>query len=164
MSHNLLHGRRLGGDAASGVVASPAYGSLSSADDGFGSNFATASVAIHVLPDGTWLGDSDGGADKSGNWYLPATADIGADYLVRITPTLSGGSSAVITNDAGGAVSLATTRQIELTLSRHTVGVSEANYNVKIEILTPGGVVVSTGIMAVFLHAQAQGDDPPEGL
>jgi hypothetical protein len=42
------------------------------------------------------------------------------------------------------------------------VGRSEANYNVKVDIRLPGGAVVSSGTMSVFLSAAAQGDTPPE--
>jgi hypothetical protein len=153
-----------GGTPPGGVVSAPPYGSISSASDGVGTSFETSAVEFVVSPDGVWAGgEADSSVHQaSGNWYLPATADVGADYEVRFTPTQTSGSSSVIVNDAGSWISLSAERKIKLTLSRHTVGVSESRYTVKVEIRNSGGDIVSSGSMNVFLHTAAHGDDTPE--
>jgi hypothetical protein len=158
----LLHTRLLDSSGGGSVVAAPPYGNLSAADSGLGSRYGVSTLELIVKPDGSWIGDSSSAGDGSGNWYLPTTASIGVGHEVRFTPTRTAGTTAVITNDAATWASLSAERSILLKLSRYTVGVSEAAYNVLVEIRESGGAIVSSGTAKIFLSAAAEGDDPPD--
>lgn len=137
----LLHGRVASG--AGGVIAAPAYQTVSAFKTGASSAVAVASFS--VVPDGTWNSTGTGFAAKSGVWYEPPEALIGEAYQVRMTLSLISGAGGVVTNPASGWVSVAEARTLQLSLSRYTSGTATIRYSVLVEFRPAiGGAVVSS--------------------
>lgn len=140
MIPGLLHGRLLSA-AISGLIASPAYQSISASATAQGSAQAVATFTIN--PDGSWSGSGTGQAIKSGLWFDPQAAGAGSAYEVRITPSGSGGS---VSNPASGWVALSSARSLSITSQRFEYGTTSASYSVTVEIrASSGGAVLSSG-------------------
>lgn len=157
MIPGLLHGRLLGGGGGgSGILASVPYAELNAWKAGDASANATATFTIN--PDGTWASTGTNSPAGSGNWYLPTTPGAGNSYEVRITPTLTAGGGAVVSEDASNWIAASDTRSLVVTISRYVPGTSSAAYNVLVEFRpVGGGAVVSSGNFTLMVEAESLG-------
>lgn len=104
------------------VIADPGYPPVGSTYNIQGEPGTVHATAIITLKsDGTWrfLGSTSGspGVPRTGDWFDPAAAGVGADYQVRFVFTATQDDGASITNDASSWISLSVDRDWSATVS-----------------------------------------------
>lgn len=141
---------------------SATWGGATAGAAAFGTASAAARAWLEFGADGTWSLMRQ--TQSNGNWAAAkvsasgvwGTAPVGADYEVRLTPTLTSGTAGAVSNAAPAYVALGGNRRITIELGPRTFpGALSAVYSIVAELRridTPG--TVHAGTVGISLDAE----------
>lgn len=141
------------------VISNPGYFSLGSSYVMTGALTYSVTSRILLSAGGTWsvLNSSSGsaGIERTGNWYGPPAAGVGAAYQVKFTFTLSSGVSPTISNGASDWISLGSDRSFSASLSATISTPKDMTGTLRIQIRrTSDSVILSDQTLSMLLSLQ----------